>query len=71
MTHPRAVPPSGDDEEVHYFFIKRPVLAIVISLIITILGVFAIRLLPVFHDLTAPAVRTLHCDNRHTSSSFR
>ena len=36
---PRAVPPAGaDDEEVHYFFIKRPVFAIVISLIITLLG---------------------------------
>ena len=59
MTHPRAVPPSGDDDEVHYFFIKRPVLAIVISLIITILGVFAIRLLPIsrYPQITPPAVQ--------------
>ena len=59
MTQPRAVPPSGDDDEVHYFFIKRPVLAIVISLIITILGVFAIRLLPIsrYPQITPPAVQ--------------
>ena len=59
MTQPRAVPPRGDDDEVHYFFIKRPVLAIVISLIITILGVFAIRLLPIsrYPQITPPAVQ--------------
>jgi multidrug efflux pump len=48
-----------DDNEVHYFFIKRPVLAIVISLIITLLGVFAIRLLPIsrYPQITPPAVQ--------------
>ena len=33
--------------EPRYFFIRRPVLAAVISIVITLLGVFAIRLLPV------------------------
>jgi hypothetical protein len=30
-----------------------------------------IGLLPIFHHLTASTLRTLHCYNRHTSSSFR
>ena len=49
----------GTDNEVHYFFIKRPVLAIVISVIITLLGVFAIRLLPIsrYPQITPPAVQ--------------
>ncbi len=52
-------PRSGADNEVHYFFIKRPVLAIVISVIITLLGVFAIRLLPIsrYPQITPPAVQ--------------
>jgi hydrophobe/amphiphile efflux-1 (HAE1) family protein len=42
-----------------YFFIRRPVFAIVISVIITLLGVFAIRLLPVsrYPQITPPAVQ--------------
>ena len=53
------MPTSGDDDEVHYFFIRRPVLAIVISVIITLLGVFAIRLLPIsrYPQITPPAVQ--------------
>src|SRR5690242_14579742 len=49
----------AEDGQVHYFFIKRPVLAIVISLIITLLGVFAIRLLPIsrYPQITPPAVQ--------------
>ncbi|HEY0350716.1 MAG TPA: efflux RND transporter permease subunit, partial [Gemmatimonadales bacterium] len=48
-----------NDNEVHYFFIRRPVLAIVISVIITLLGVFAIRLLPIsrYPQITPPAVQ--------------
>jgi hydrophobe/amphiphile efflux-1 (HAE1) family protein len=42
-----------------YFFIRRPVLAIVISVIVTLLGVFAIRLLPIsrYPQITPPAVQ--------------
>ena len=49
--------PQG--EQVRYFFIRRPVLAGVISIIITLLGVFAIRLLPVsrYPQITPPAVQ--------------
>jgi hydrophobe/amphiphile efflux-1 (HAE1) family protein len=49
---------SGAGEEIRYFFIRRPVLAIVISLIITLLGLFAIRLLPVsrYPQITPPAI---------------
>jgi hypothetical protein len=39
--------------------------------IIAPITLFAIRLLPIFHDLTASTLRTLHCYNRHSSSSFR
>jgi multidrug efflux pump len=48
-----------EPQEVQYFFIKRPVLAIVISLIITLLGMFAIRLLPIsrYPQITPPAVQ--------------
>ena len=47
------------EPDVHYFFIRRPVLAIVISVIITLLGVFAIRLLPIsrYPQITPPAVQ--------------
>ena len=45
--------------EVRYFFIRRPVLASVISIVITLLGIFAIRLLPIarYPQITPPAVR--------------
>jgi hydrophobe/amphiphile efflux-1 (HAE1) family protein len=48
-----------DGGEVQYFFIKRPVLAVVISVIVTLLGVFAIRLLPIsrYPQITPPAVQ--------------
>jgi hydrophobe/amphiphile efflux-1 (HAE1) family protein len=50
---------NGRPEEVRYFFIRRPVLASVISIVITLLGVFAIRLLPIarYPQITPPAVR--------------
>ena len=56
MTDTRARPGQG---EVQYFFIKRPVLAVVISVIVTLLGVFAIRLLPIsrYPQITPPAVQ--------------
>jgi hydrophobe/amphiphile efflux-1 (HAE1) family protein len=50
---------GGAPREVRYFFIRRPVLASVISIVITLLGVFAIRLLPIarYPQITPPAVR--------------
>jgi hydrophobe/amphiphile efflux-1 (HAE1) family protein len=59
MTHAPESPRGQSDQEVHYFFIKRPVLAIVISVIITLLGIFAIRLLPIsrYPQITPPAVQ--------------
>ncbi|HEX3235099.1 MAG TPA: multidrug efflux RND transporter permease subunit [Gemmatimonadales bacterium] len=55
---PSAPAPDGA-EEVHYFFIRRPVLAAVISIIVTLLGVFAIRLLPIsrYPQITPPAIQ--------------
>jgi hydrophobe/amphiphile efflux-1 (HAE1) family protein len=57
-----APPPQqagAGDGDLHYFFIRRPVLAIVISVIVTLLGVFAIRLLPIsrYPQITPPAVQ--------------
>ncbi|HEX3868518.1 MAG TPA: multidrug efflux RND transporter permease subunit [Gemmatimonadaceae bacterium] len=45
--------------EPRYFFIRRPVLGAVISIVITLLGLFAIRLLPIarYPQITPPAVR--------------
>ena len=50
---------AGAEDDVHYFFIRRPVLAIVISVVVTLLGVFAIRLLPIsrYPQITPPAVQ--------------
>ncbi len=49
----------GAEPEIRYFFIRRPVLAAVISIVITLLGLFAIRLLPIarYPQITPPAVR--------------
>ena len=59
MSGPAGAPAHGAGDEVHYFFIRRPVLAIVISIIVTILGLFAIRLLPIsrYPQITPPAVQ--------------
>ena len=48
-----------EDHKIGYFFIRRPVLAAVVSILITLLGIFAIRLLPVsrYPQLTPPAVQ--------------
>ncbi|MEP6493909.1 MAG: multidrug efflux RND transporter permease subunit [bacterium] len=48
-------------EEPRYFFIRRPVLGAVISIVITLLGLFAIRLLPIarYPQITPPAVRVV------------
>src|SRR5438477_45635 len=51
--------PAGESAGVRYFFIRRPVLASVISIVITLLGLFAIHLLPIarYPQITPPAVR--------------
>ena len=59
MSPAPAAVPSGAPEEIRYFFIRRPVLAVVISIVITLLGMFAIRLLPLsrYPQITPPAVQ--------------
>jgi hydrophobe/amphiphile efflux-1 (HAE1) family protein len=50
---------SAAPYEIKYFFIRRPVLGAVISIVITLLGLFSIGLLPVarYPQITPPAVR--------------
>ena len=45
--------------EPRYFFVRRPIFGAVISIVITLLGLFAIRLLPIarYPQITPPAVR--------------
>jgi hydrophobe/amphiphile efflux-1 (HAE1) family protein len=54
MTHP-----DPRSEEIRYLFIRRPILAAVISMVITLLGGFAMLRLPVarFPQITPPAVQ--------------
>ena len=49
---------AGAPDGARYFFIRRPVFASVISIVITLLGVFAIRLLPIarYPQISPPAV---------------
>jgi len=53
------VPGAEPETAIRYFFIRRPVLAAVISIVITLLGLFAIQLLPVarYPQISPPAVR--------------
>ena len=46
------------EDEVRYFFIRRPVMASVISIVVVLLGTFAIKLLPIarYPQITPPAV---------------
>ena len=44
MSAPRDDAPS---EEATYFFVKRPIFAMVISLVIVLLGLFSLRSLPI------------------------
>src|SRR5919112_504853 len=55
MSHPT----EPQDQEVRYFFIRRPVLAAVISIVIVLLGGFALLQLPVsrYPQITPPAVQ--------------
>ena len=58
MTPPNTTP-TRRTRRPRYFFIRRPVLGAVISIVITLLGMFAIRLLPIarYPQITPPAVR--------------
>ncbi|MFN8573929.1 MAG: multidrug efflux RND transporter permease subunit [Gemmatimonadaceae bacterium] len=49
---------SADDRAVRYFFIRRPVLAAVLSITLTLLGGFAIFLLPIarYPQITPPGI---------------
>ena len=53
--------PAERDHEIKYFFIRRPVLAGVISMIITLMGVLAIRLLPIsrYPQISPPAIQVV------------
>jgi hydrophobe/amphiphile efflux-1 (HAE1) family protein len=46
------------EDDVRYFFIRRPVMASVISIVVVLLGAFAIKLLPIarYPQITPPAV---------------
>ena len=50
--------PPGAEPEIKYFFIRRPVLAGVISIVLTLLGVFAMFFLPVarYPQITPPGI---------------
>jgi multidrug efflux pump len=56
VTH---VPPGRDTPPIRYFFIRRPVLAAVISIIIVLLGTFALIQLPIsrYPQITPPSVQ--------------
>ncbi len=49
---------EGATDDAKYFFIRRPVMAAVISIVIVLLGSFAIKLLPIarYPQITPPAV---------------
>ena len=57
MSH--ATPKSdGAEPELKYYFVRRPVMAAVISIVITLLGIFALQRLPInrYPQITPPAV---------------
>ncbi len=53
--------PVREERDTRYYFIRRPVLAGVLSLLITLLGVLAIRLLPIarYPQITPPAIQVI------------
>jgi multidrug efflux pump len=61
MSHAVERTDRHDEHEIKYLFIRRPVLAGVISIVITLLGLFSIRLLPVsrYPQITPPSVQVL------------
>jgi hydrophobe/amphiphile efflux-1 (HAE1) family protein len=52
-------PAAGQEEEISYFFVRRPIFAMVISLVIVLLGLFSLRSLPVntYPKITPPTVQ--------------
>ncbi|MGE0352095.1 MAG: efflux RND transporter permease subunit [Gemmatimonadales bacterium] len=48
----------SDGSDVRYFFVRRPVLAMVISIVITLLGLFALQRLPVnqYPEISPPTI---------------
>lgn len=56
MSH---APAPGPTPEIKYFFIRRPIFSAVISIVIVLLGLFAIRTLPVnrYPNITPPSVQ--------------
>src|SRR5580698_11127196 len=56
---PQTPPPPKEEEEVKYFFIRRPIFAIVISVVLVLLGIFALQSLPVntYPKITPPSVQ--------------
>ncbi len=48
----------NDSQEIRYFFVRRPVLAMVISIVITLLGLFALQRLPVnrYPNISPPTI---------------
>jgi hydrophobe/amphiphile efflux-1 (HAE1) family protein len=53
--------PPGEPRAARYYFLRRPVLAGVISLIITLMGLLAMRLLPIarYPQITPPAIQVV------------
>lgn len=61
MSGVESAPRGNETHEIRYLFIRRPVLAGVISIVITLLGAFAIRYLPVsrYPQITPPSIQVL------------
>jgi multidrug efflux pump len=53
--------PARERHEIKYYFIRRPVLAGVVSIIVTLMGMLAIRLLPIsrYPQITPPAIQVI------------
>ncbi len=53
--------PAPDEQRVAFYFIRRPVLAGVLSIIVTLMGALAIRLLPIarYPQITPPAIQVV------------
>ena len=58
MSHSPTPSTESGEYQLRYFFVRRPVMAAVISIVITLLGLFALQRLPVnrYPQITPPAV---------------
>lgn len=58
MSHHTPIPIDSGEPELKYFFVRRPVMAAVISIVVTLLGLFALQRLPVnrYPQITPPAI---------------